>query len=481
MRLTQYNVWVCARCTELELDWLYKKLLITRKVRGRSEYESLLIENNTRDGSHMFGAGLLRLVLAHAGKSGMPVELIDRRTKPCEPLWSADLSWTAGGQRHQPNESQMQALRALIDAGQGLIQAPTAYGKGVLLGCLPRLLPCSWLILVQDRALLEQLGNRVANMTGKATGRIGDGHWSTATVTIAMIQSLYSRLKDGNKEVEKWLGSIRAVAVDEVHGVASSSGLAILRALHRAWFRLGLSATPFGRSDARDIHVVEHLGRIVHLVSDQQMEQEGKIAKTEIRIHRVGQRGVNDYSCGGYKNFIELSAVRNAEVARIWRFGQRPLLTFVKGLDHGQYLLQIAQQIGLRAAFIEGATPAADRAQAIAAFEEGRIDSLIASNAMKQGVDIIHVRELINAAADKAIIPTIQRKGRGGRVCRAGQAGTCPMCADGGIKNAIILHDFYDLDLGRTGKKLLECCWIEKHSRARIKTYKDRGFTITME
>jgi superfamily II DNA or RNA helicase len=149
------------------------------------------------------------------------------------------------------------------------------------------------------------------------------------------------------------------------------------------------------------------------------------------------------YEAGGYQWAVTLSKARNGVIARIWQKEKTGCLTFIRELDHGRYLLRIAQHLGIRAEFVNGEMDAGPIDKAITRFERGEIDVLIASDVLKQGADTIHVYSGINAAGRKSVIETIQRRGRAGRICREAN---CARCAVMGKKSTATWYDLYDTD-----------------------------------
>jgi hypothetical protein len=94
---------------------------------------------------------------------------------------------------------------------------------------------------------------------------------------------------------------------------------------------------------------------------------------------------------------------------------------------------------------------------------------------------MVRIRELINAAGGKSLISTVQRKGRGGRICHKER---CAVCDRYGKKTTLIVHDFYDTSnveedllipgITKNNKKH----WLEEHSKKRMKTYQERGYSL---
>ena len=84
-----------------------------------------------------------------------------------------------------------------------------------LMAALACVLPCTWGIFVPSKSLLEEIATRFESRTGEVAGRIGEGVWRTARVTVATFQSVYAALRRKDKRCIKWLASLGAFSVDE--------------------------------------------------------------------------------------------------------------------------------------------------------------------------------------------------------------------------------------------------------------------------
>jgi superfamily II DNA or RNA helicase len=110
--------------------------------------------------------------------------------------------------------------------------------------------------------------------------------------------------------------------------------------------------------------------------------------------------------------------------------------------------------------------------------EKHEVDILLGSKALREGVDLTHVRSEINATGDKSPIGVIQQKGRGERICHDDK---CQICAYYGKKTHLVLHDLYDFDPTKTGKTEKERHWLESHSIERLRAYESRGYKVKIQ
>jgi superfamily II DNA or RNA helicase len=260
----------------------------------------------------------------------------------------------------------------------------------------------------------------------------------------------------------------------------------VLRKFTEAYFRMGISATTSGRGDRRDAYVVGHFGKVVHEIPVQQVAEQGNIARAHITFLRCDQPGTKKYQAGGYEQAIVRSQVRNGMIIGLLKQIELPALIYVIQLDHVRYLGKLCEDAGLSHVEIVGPTTTKARKERVGLMEKRAVDVVVATNAARQGLDLIHIRTVILAGGNREEIGTIQRQGRGVRVCFPGQRGECETCKKYGLKSSMALYDFYDLDswhnakIEREGDKLTSSNrhWLEQHALRRIAAFKKKQYEV---
>lgn len=504
MIITIFNVFCAVKGDAQEISWLKNALTFKRSNgRGGVAMECLYIESK-----RCFPTGWLSTIRRLALNSGVPLQLLEGRKKPGLPDWSVDLSWLY--------PYQLEAVKKLVAAERGILDAVTSAGKTVISVGLVELIhtkaddsPLRWAFLVRDKSLLSQTLTKYHEITGKLAGQIGNGKWSEGRFTVASTPTLFQHYSEAVKDERgmlvkpaawsekalKFLHSVDAIITDEVHGAACRQDSLALQAMTNAYYRFGVSGSPVGRSDKRDSHVISHFERIVHTIPREHLVAIKKVASAEVRMIRCDQPNTPSYrEGGGYQIAIVNSQVRNGKVLEVLRTCEKPAIVFVKELDHGENLLRLALGSGLKAAFVQGCDSDEVRKKRIAQVETGQLDVLIASNAFKQGVDIIHLYTGMQAAGGASVIENIQRIGRPGRVCHKAQKGECLRCATRGEKTSFVWYDFDDTDSVNTVKKSAQqplrlgagwsveptakIHWLDKHKKARVKAYLSKSYNL---
>ncbi len=137
---------------------------------------------------------------------------------------------------------QTQAVEALIAYEDGILCAPTAFGKTAIAAWLIATRNVPTLVLVHRQQLLDQWRERLAMFLGLATddiGQVGGGKSKrTGRIDVAVIQSLHH-----DQKVKDFVASYGHVVVDECHHLSAFTFEKVMREV-KARYVVGLTATP---------------------------------------------------------------------------------------------------------------------------------------------------------------------------------------------------------------------------------------------
>ncbi|HZE69813.1 MAG TPA: DEAD/DEAH box helicase family protein [Pyrinomonadaceae bacterium] len=160
--------------------------------------------------------------------------------------------------------AQTEAAKALAACDDGILCAPTAFGKTAVAAQLIAMRKVNTLVLVHRRHLMDQWRERLAlflGLSGKEIGQIGGGKTTkTGCLDVAVIQSL---IRKG--EVKDIVAEYGQVIVDECHHVSAFSFERVLRKV-KAKYVVGLTATPV-RKDGHHPIILMQCGPIRFNVS----------------------------------------------------------------------------------------------------------------------------------------------------------------------------------------------------------------------
>ena len=137
---------------------------------------------------------------------------------------------------------QEEAVSGITSHDEGILCAPTAFGKTAVAAWLIAERKVNTLILVHRQQLMDQWRERLKmflDLPGESIGQIGGGKSNrTGCVDIAVIQSLYRK-----KEVKDFVAEYGQVIVDECHHISAFTFEQVLKQV-KAKYVVGLTATP---------------------------------------------------------------------------------------------------------------------------------------------------------------------------------------------------------------------------------------------
>jgi len=173
---------------------------------------------------------------------------------------------------------QQGAAAAILRQDEGVVCAPTAFGKTTLAAWLIAQRRVNTLVLVDRRQLLDQWRERLAmflNLPAKDIGQVGGGKTArTGSLDVALIQSLRRQ-----GEVKDFVAGYGQVIVDECHHLPAFTFEQVLKRV-KARYVLGLTATPI-RKDGHHPIIYMQCGPVRFHLSAR------KAARTAPFEHRV--------------------------------------------------------------------------------------------------------------------------------------------------------------------------------------------------
>jgi superfamily II DNA or RNA helicase len=159
----------------------------------------------------------------------------------------------------QLRADQQAAADAIFARDDGILCAPTAFGKTVIAAWLIAARKVNTLVLVHRRQLLDQWREWLSiflNLPVKSIGQIGGGRRrATGAIDVGIIQSLNRK-----QVVDDMVANYGHVIVDECHHLSAVSFEQVLRQV-KARFVTGLTATP-QRKDGHHPIIVMQCGPI---------------------------------------------------------------------------------------------------------------------------------------------------------------------------------------------------------------------------
>jgi superfamily II DNA or RNA helicase len=339
---------------------------------------------------------------------------------------------------------QIDAINTLLQRKRGVAKMATNSGKTeVMAGIIKALDIPHTIVIVPRKELLHQTAERFQYRLGIQVGKIGDGIWDRQQVTVAMLQTLHSRL-DGT--LDNYL-----LMVDECHHGSSDSVMDIMKQI-RGGYRFGFSGTPLKNDVLSDMKLMAVTGRIVVDISNKFLITEGYSAVPKVYLHTIENFEDSvweDKYPTAYEEMIVKNDKRNKIIASVAKEADGVVLILVNTLEHGRIL----QNMIKGSTFVHGSNSSDMRLGILTTMREKASGVFIASPIFDEGVDVSSIDTVILAGGGKSYVKLLQRIGRGLRKKE-------------GNGNVLQVHDFID----DTNKYLLN------HSDLRAMTYAKEGF-----
>ena len=142
----------------------------------------------------------------------------------------------------QLRTSQEEAVQEILKHDDGILCAPTAFGKTTVAAWLIAERKVNTLILVHRQQLLDQWQERLAmflNVPTASIGHVGGGKMRrTGCIDVAVIQSLYQK-----DTVKDYVAEYGQIIVDECHHISAFTFEQVMKQV-KAKYVTGLTATP---------------------------------------------------------------------------------------------------------------------------------------------------------------------------------------------------------------------------------------------
>jgi superfamily II DNA or RNA helicase len=419
--------------------------------------------------SKSFPTGLLTRVIKAFIQGRMVIHLTDVRKKPKIQSNSVVLN----GIELRPFQKECMNL-CTARFNRGVIACAVNSGKTEIAIAIVKKLGIKSLWLTDSISLLSQTYKRFVTRLGNESqlGTIVGGEFNPNFITIGSVDTLWSYCKKAKKDPTseksklfyEFLDSIQLVINDECAKVPAETWYKILCQLKNAYYRYGLSGSPY-KGSIEDYYLIGSTGETVYEVTSSQLIRMGISSRPAFEIininlphHPLLQDETGKKKKTPWPKIREVGIIKNEHRNAIITtkaktqadLGERVVILFSM-LDHGNLLFEdLYGLIGERVAVLTGKHTNDERIEVLENFKPGNI--ILASNIFDEGVDIAGgIDCLILAGGGKSDQKSVQRVGRALRMNSRG---------------VVKIIDFKD-----NVNKIL--C---RHSMQRIKSYREEGF-----
>lgn len=389
-------------------------LRIIQQKTGRTDFSGIKSHYDKR--SKVFLYGLLPIVSASLREKGIKYQLIrhddGHKTLPAGPYKLKGITLY---------DYQEEAVETLLKRKRGILKLSTGAGKGLLAVAITKALNVPTLFLVHRTNLMDQTAKVYEKAAPEFKGRlgvIGDGEFSPNFVTFATVQTISRRLKDDD-EMSRLLKSYELVIVDEAHKMSSDSFVDAVSACTGAYYRVGLTATPFMRGDKiEEYNLRGSIGDIIYEVTNSDLIARGLLARPFVKFIEMNTNQPISH-LQAYKEVylhgIVHNKVRNykvVEMALKLKESKPKTIVVTTDVSHAKLLTEMIEDAGLKVEMCTGKTDAKTRQKSLDKLAKGKIDVIVASTIFDEGINVEALGSIILAAGGKSIPALFQRIGR---------------------------------------------------------------------
>lgn len=211
---------------------------------------------------------------------------------------------------------QKAAVDAMSRWEQGMWQAPPGSGKTVGMLELARQLGQRTLVITNKSNIARQWVERSKQFLDYEPGVVGDGEFDVRDITVALIQTLWSRKE--HLDLTEWWSNFGLVVFDECHHLPALTWYTVAQKFP-ALYRFGVSGTPEWTPGSLE-PMIAALGEIVHTTTDAELLSANVLVEADVKVHRTGftfpYHTTHDHVPGTACRVPNCARSRNAKVHR---------------------------------------------------------------------------------------------------------------------------------------------------------------------
>lgn len=411
-----------------------------------------------------FLTGLLPEILSALKHFKVSYEVEDERTKTPflhneikEDFFNSALP--PGYNPVQLHDYQVELVNKVIKHKRGIIFAPTSAGKSfMMIGILKSIPPNTPTLVLQNRVgLAEQNYEEITKWGLQNVGTLWGKNVKPNMITVASVQSV--------SKMEKALGKIKVLIVDEIHDMMSALPKAVYRRLKTCDVRVALSATPFkfGETDKVQKHYVKgFFGPVLKIeaaaegvLTTKELQERGILSSSNCTFYDINEPAIPyDIYIDAVTRGIAENFAFHKIVTKLAKKQKGRTLILVDRIAHGDALHALLPG----SLWVQGKDDSKTRKSVIEKLQKSKenIIAIATQQIFNTGINC-YIHNLINAASGQAEHTIIQRMGRGLRIAND--------------KEGLNYYDFFF----NINPYLLE------HSKKRISILKKEGHKIIVK
>jgi superfamily II DNA or RNA helicase len=386
--------------------------------------------------SQSFPTGLIHYVVDALKKAGISCHLRDNRPQV---QIGSEMKVKGIVFRDYQNE----AINEAIKKQRGIVKIGTGGGKtNVFIGVVAKL-NVPTLILIHKTDVFYQIISRLEAALGIHIGRIGDEVKDIQPITVGMVQSIAACYNFGREREEKdengnaktiflpdapetvaekqkvqdYVKSVNCLITDECHHVPSDSFSMIHKKAENAFYKIGMSASPW-REDNADLLIEAWQGKIIVDISASKLIDAGYLVPPLVQmfLFKHPRKGRDKMR---YPDIYDIEVVHNTERNKVIAQAAlkaisagKTVLIAVTKVEHGKILEAMLQQFDPTAIFVFGESESQLRQDVLKELDERKRKIVICTTIFGEGIDVPNLDVLINAKAAASSVDAFQLIGR---------------------------------------------------------------------
>lgn len=438
-----YKMKSCAR----EKDWkTYHACKAKIKHLQENQYVCLY-KNKT------FPTGLLNVVLESLGVLSCPYHLEDLRERISQ---SEILRWN--NVPFTPRYYQKDMIELGLKNGRGVCVSAVGTGKSLIMAYLIKEISVTSLIIVPSVALSGQLYNDFCEWFGYQNIQLLDAAkirklGRPKPINIVTVQSLGSLKKTG--EFKEFAKKIDAIYVDELHHAGAATYTGLLDDLDHVYYRYGFTGT-FLRNDNKTLEMWSFLSNVLYEYPAHKAIQEGFLTPIEVNVYKLPGRGHKKYQKEYDNNYCAQTGdidSNNVLLKKVYNIctsvpaGSQILILVNRKDKCGAVIHEYLSALGVNNSYISGDNGKDEINNTIKAFNEKKVQVLIGSSVIGEGIDVRSTDHLIMCQGGKSEVTMVQAIGRAIRLFEG--------------KKLAFIHDF----------EFINTYYMYKHLEERVEIY----------
>lgn len=336
---------------------------------------------------------------------------------------------------------QTDAVSRALAAQRCMIRVATGGGKTVMAGHMIAKVGRPAVFFVHTKDLLYQAIDCFRSMFPTLiVGQVGDGVCVIGDVTICTLQTAAKALDckyerdpfaegdeswqdggtmesaDDKAAIRRMLNDAEVLFMDECHRVAAPTAVAVVEGVPNAYYRFGLSASPW-RDDGADLVLEGAFGHVEVDISASELIDRGFLVQPYIRMMKgpIGRFTKQDKYATVYDQYVVNNDRRNAigisEAKKLMGRGLSTLV-LVRQIAHGEAIAEALREFGNDIPFLSGKDSSTHRQTVLNDLRADRLAGLVATSIADEGLDVKPLAGLVLLGAGKSSTRALQRVGR---------------------------------------------------------------------